>query len=63
MKNLQKYKLVILAGGYGTRLGRFTKVKPKPMVDIGGVPIIIHIINIYRKFVNLLIFIFASPSP
>ena len=50
MKNLQKYKLVILAGGYGTRLGRFTKVKPKPMVDIGGVPIIIHIINIYRKF-------------
>ena len=31
MKNLQKYKLVILAGGYGTRLGRFTKVKPKPM--------------------------------
>jgi glucose-1-phosphate cytidylyltransferase len=50
VKNLEKYKLVILAGGYGTRLGRFTKIKPKPMVDIGGVPIIIHIINIYKKY-------------
>ena len=50
MRNLEKYKLVILAGGYGTRLGRFTKIKPKPMVDVGGIPIIIHIINIYKKY-------------
>ena len=50
MKTLEKYKLVILAGGYGTRLGRFTKIKPKPMVDVGGIPIIIHIINIYKKY-------------
>ena len=50
MKTLEKHKLVILAGGYGTRLGRFTKIKPKPMVDVGGIPIIIHIINIYKKY-------------
>ena len=47
-KNINKG--ILLAGGYGTRLGRFTKIKPKPMVDIGGIPIIIHIINIYRKY-------------
>jgi|TARA_B100002003_G_scaffold248677_1_gene283025 glucose-1-phosphate cytidylyltransferase len=50
VKTLEKYKLVILAGGYGTRLGRFTKIKPKPMVDVGGIPLIIHIINIYKKY-------------
>ncbi len=43
-------KVVILAGGYGTRLGRLTKLKPKPMVDICGKPILEHIINIYRKY-------------
>ena len=40
-------KVVILAGGYGTRLGEETKVKPKPLVKIGGKPIIWHIIKIY----------------
>jgi len=50
VRTLEKYKLVILAGGYGTRLGKFTKIRPKPMVDIGGIPIIIHIINIYKKY-------------
>ena len=40
-------KVVILAGGYGTRLGKETKVKPKPLVKIGGKPIIWHIIKIY----------------
>ena len=38
---------VILAGGLGTRLGEETSVRPKPMVEIGGMPIIWHIMNIY----------------
>ena len=43
-------KVVILAGGYGTRLGKLTKIKPKPMVDVCGKPILLHIINIYKKY-------------
>lgn len=40
-------KTVILAGGFGTRLGEKTSVKPKPMVDIGRQPILWHIMKIY----------------
>ena len=40
-------KAVILAGGYGTRLGEETNVKPKPMIEIGGKPILWHIMKIY----------------
>jgi glucose-1-phosphate cytidylyltransferase len=40
-------KTIILAGGLGTRLSEETVVKPKPMVEIGGHPIIWHIMNIY----------------
>jgi glucose-1-phosphate cytidylyltransferase len=40
-------KAVILAGGYGTRLGEETETLPKPMVDIGGSPILWHIMKIY----------------
>jgi glucose-1-phosphate cytidylyltransferase len=40
-------KTVILAGGLGTRLGEETSVRPKPMVDIGGKPILWHIMKIY----------------
>ena len=40
-------KVVILAGGLGTRLSEETEVKPKPMVEIGGMPILWHIIKIY----------------
>ena len=40
-------KAVILAGGYGTRLSEETGVRPKPMVEIGGKPIIWHIMKIY----------------
>ena len=43
-------KVIILAGGMGTRLAEYTKTIPKPMVTIGGTPIIHHIINIYFKF-------------
>jgi glucose-1-phosphate cytidylyltransferase len=40
-------KAVILAGGYGTRISEESSVKPKPMVDIGGKPILWHIMKIY----------------
>ena len=40
-------KVVLLAGGMGTRLSEETDVKPKPMVDIGGHPILWHVMNIY----------------
>lgn len=40
-------KAVILAGGFGTRLSEETAVKPKPMVEIGGMPILWHILKLY----------------
>jgi glucose-1-phosphate cytidylyltransferase len=43
-------KIVILAGGFGTRLSEETRVKPKPMVEIGDKPIIWHIMKIYSAF-------------
>ncbi len=43
-------KAVILAGGFGTRLSEETTVRPKPMVEIGGKPILWHIMNIYSAY-------------
>jgi len=43
-------KVVILAGGYGTRLSEETVVKPKPMVEIGEKPILWHIMKIYSAY-------------
>lgn len=43
-------KVVILAGGLGTRLNEETSLKPKPMVEIGGKPILWHIMKIYSKY-------------
>lgn len=43
-------KLVILAGGYGTRLGQHTKKIPKPMVKVGNKPILLHIMNYYSRY-------------
>ncbi|WP_295888569.1 sugar phosphate nucleotidyltransferase, partial [uncultured Thiohalocapsa sp.] len=40
-------KAVILAGGLGTRISEETHLKPKPMVEIGGKPILWHIMKIY----------------
>ena len=40
-------KVVILAGGLGTRLAEETEIRPKPMVEIGGYPILWHIMKIY----------------
>ncbi len=45
-----KMKAVILAGGLGTRLSEETQLKPKPMVEIGGKPILWHIMKIYSHF-------------
>jgi glucose-1-phosphate cytidylyltransferase len=42
-------KVIILAGGLGTRLSEYTKTIPKPMVKVAGYPIIIHIMNHYLK--------------
>lgn len=43
-------KVVILAGGLGTRLSEETDIRPKPMVEIGGMPILWHIMKIYSHY-------------
>ena len=43
-------KVILLAGGFGTRLSEFTDVIPKPMVPIGGKPILWHIMQTYAHF-------------
>ena len=52
-------KVVILAGGFGTRLAEYTETIPKPMVEIGGEPILTHIMRIFKSF-NFDDFIIAS---
>ena len=43
-------KVAILAGGFGTRLAEETEIRPKPMVEIGGRPILWHIMKIYAHY-------------
>jgi len=43
-------KVIILAGGYGSRLGSLSELIPKPMIDVGGRPIIWHIMKIYAHY-------------
>lgn len=43
-------KVAILAGGYGSRLAEETEIKPKPMVEIGGLPILWHIMKLYAHY-------------
>lgn len=43
-------KVVILAGGYGTRLSEETELRPKPMLEIGGKPILWHIMKLYSHY-------------
>jgi glucose-1-phosphate cytidylyltransferase len=43
-------KVVILAGGAGTRLSEETEIRPKPMVEVGGKPLLWHIMKIYSKY-------------
>ena len=45
-----KPKVVILAGGLGTRLSEETGVRPKPMVEVGGMPLLWHIMKIYSYY-------------
>ena len=42
-------KVVILAGGLGTRISEESHLKPKPMIEIGGMPILVHIMKMYAK--------------
>lgn len=46
---MKKIKVVILCGGLGTRLSEETQIKPKPMVEIGGRPMLWHIMKIYER--------------
>ena len=43
-------KVVLLAGGFGTRLSEYTKTIPKPMINIGGKPMRLHIMKLYAKY-------------
>ena len=43
-------KVVILAGGFGTRISEYTKTIPKPMIPINNTPILVHLINHYIKY-------------
>ena len=43
-------KVIILAGGFGTRLSEYTKTIPKPMIDINGKPILFHIMKQYANY-------------
>ena len=43
-------KVIILAGGFGSRLSEYTDAIPKPMVEIGGKPILWHIMNFYSQY-------------
>jgi glucose-1-phosphate cytidylyltransferase len=43
-------KVIILAGGLGTRISEYTKTIPKPMIDVNGKPILLHIMEHYARF-------------
>ena len=43
-------KVVILAGGLGTRISEESHLRPKPMIEIGGNPILWHIMNLYSYY-------------
>ena len=43
-------KVILLAGGFGTRLSEYTDTVPKPMVEIGRKPMLFHIMNLYAKY-------------
>ena len=54
-------KTVILAGGYGTRISEESHLKPKPMIEIGGKPILWHIMKIYSSY-NINDFVICSSA-
>ena len=50
MEGMERMKVVILAGGMGTRISEESRLKPKPMIEIGSRPIIWHIMKWYASF-------------
>ena len=54
-------KVIILAGGYGTRLAEYTDKIPKPMVKIGKKPILSHIMEYYQRYDYKKFIIIISP--
>ena len=50
MSNLEELTAIILAGGKGTRMREMTHDLPKPMVEIGGKPMLVHIMNLYAQY-------------
>lgn len=50
MNNFNNMKALILAGGLGTRISEETDIKPKPMIEVGGKPILWHIMKIYSFY-------------
>lgn len=49
-KRGQAMKVVILAGGFGTRISEESQFKPKPMIELGGMPILWHIMKLYNYY-------------
>ncbi len=49
LRNTNSMKTVILCGGLGTRLSEETQVRPKPMVEIGGRPLLWHVMKVYER--------------
>jgi len=43
-------KTIILAGGYGTRIAEYTQKIPKPMIKIGGIPLLTHIMRLFKSY-------------
>jgi glucose-1-phosphate cytidylyltransferase len=50
LKGKNKLKVLILAGGSGSRIGEETELRPKPMIEIGGMPILWHIMKLYSHY-------------
>ena len=50
LSHVEKPEVVILCGGKGSRLSEETVLKPKPMVEIGGLPMLWHIMKIYSHY-------------
>ena len=50
-------KVILLAGGFGTRLSEYTDTIPKPMVQIGGKPMLWHIMNLYAQYNHIDFFV------
>ena len=57
-----KMKVVILAGGRGTRISEESIVRPKPMIEIGGKPILWHIMKIYSYYGFTIPFAYVTKS-